>query len=418
MNLAKVSGKLKEQIYVFSGKLSWGLPKVSGRFVREALYGIQSRQSVRLSEVARALNDKIPLIKTINRLCRQLSRERLWQKLSVGILRLAAPSIEVDTLLILDTSDITKPHAKGMEHLDRVYNGSDGSLGDGYWTTQVVACQTGSSEIVPLYCRLYSQSAPDFEGENREIEGAISMVSRATEGRGIWVIDRGADRRELFDYFLTEKRRFIIRLKGDRNMLYRGQTLLVREIAQRCSLPYREVIIKEEKSLEKRYDISFGFCKVQLPDAPVPLCLLVVRGFGEEPMMLLTNLSLRKNRDVLYFVVESYITRWKVEETIRFVKQSYRLEDIRLLTYIRLQNMMALVLAAAFFAAVYIGQRLKLEALSATVLRLSKKIFGIPDFRYYAIADGIKRVLEHDNKGLERPQPPWSPRTQLNLLIT
>ena len=77
--------------------------------------------------------------------------------------------------------------------------------------------------------------------------------------------------------------------------------------------------------------------------------------------------------------------------------------------------MMALVLAVAFFAAVYIGRRLKLEALSATVLRVSKRIFGIPDFRYYAIADGIKRVLERDSKGLLPPMPPWVPRTQLKL---
>ena len=50
MNVSKVTGKLKEQIHVFSGKLSAGLPKVASRFVHEALFGIQARQSVRLSE--------------------------------------------------------------------------------------------------------------------------------------------------------------------------------------------------------------------------------------------------------------------------------------------------------------------------------------------------------------------------------
>jgi hypothetical protein len=32
-----------------------------------------------------------------------------------------------------------------------------------------------------------------------------------------------------------------------------------------------------------------------------------------------------------------------------FIKQCYQLEDIRLLAYIRLQNMMALVMAVAYF---------------------------------------------------------------------
>jgi RHS repeat-associated protein len=45
-------------------------------------------------------------------------------------------------------------------------------------------------------------------------------------------------------------------------------------------------------------------------------------------------------------------------------KQSYNLEDIRLLTYRQLCNMITLVLAASYFAAVYLGDRLKLAVLT------------------------------------------------------
>ena len=62
-------------------------------------------------------------------------------------------------------------------------------------------------------------------------------------------------------------------------------------------------------------------------------------------------------------------------ETIRFVKQSYQLEDIRVLTYDRLRNMMGLVLAASYFAAVYLGVRAKMEILVTHVLKASKRIF-------------------------------------------
>lgn len=58
MNISKATGKLKEQIHIFSGRLSADLPKVAGRFVEEALFGIQAHQSVRLSEWGRALHDK------------------------------------------------------------------------------------------------------------------------------------------------------------------------------------------------------------------------------------------------------------------------------------------------------------------------------------------------------------------------
>ena len=61
-------------------------------------------------------------------------------------------------------------------------------------------------------------------------------------------------------------------------------------------------------------------------------------------MMLLTNLRGTNSFRSLWQVVEGYVTRWRVEETIRYIKQSYRLEDLRVLTYERLKNMAALVL--------------------------------------------------------------------------
>ena len=77
-------------------------------------------------------------------------------------------------------------------------------------------------------------------------------------------------------------------------------------------------------------------------------------------MMLLTDLPIRRNREVLWWVVAAYLTRWRIEEAIRFVKQSYDLEDIRVLTYQRLRNMAVLVNAVAFFTAVVLGTRIKL----------------------------------------------------------
>ena len=47
-----------------------------------------------------------------------------------------------------------------------------------------------------------------------------------------------------------------------------------------------------------------------------------------------------------------------MEETIRFIKQSYRLEDLRVLTYERLRNLAALVMATAYFTAAWLGHSL------------------------------------------------------------
>lgn len=400
MNIAKVAGKIQAQNHHFSGKLSGGLPKVSRRFIEEMVYGIQARGSVRLSEIARSLNEGIPLRKTINRLSQQLKRPGLVAEIEDALIAEGKRRIQEDTLLIVDVSDITKPYAEKMEYLAQVRDGSNKVIGEGYWTMQVVGVACGEKEITPLYHELYSQRSPDFISENQEIIKAIERICTQVKENGIWVLDRGGDRGRLFTYFLENKKRFLVRLVGDRHLVYRGKEVLALNLAEGCPLLYRERVIKEEKGEEKAYTVDYGFRKVKLPGRRKLLYLVVVKGFGSDPMMLLTTEEVWKSRKRLWWFVEAYITRWRIEETIRFVKQSYRLEDIRVLTYERLRNMMGLVLAASYFAAVYLGFRAKMEILVTHVLKASKRIFGVPDFRYYAIADGIRELLNRYNKGI------------------
>jgi len=58
------------------------------------------------------------------------------------------------------------------------------------------------------------------------------------------------------------------------------------------------------------------------------LHMVVIRGFGEAPMMLLTSLPVSGTFESMWRVVEAYLSRWRIEETIRFVKQSYKFENI------------------------------------------------------------------------------------------
>ncbi len=106
--------------------------------------------------------------------------------------------------------------------------------------------------------------------------------------------------------------------------------------------------------------------------------------------MLLTTEPMRRNRKVLWWIVQAYLTRWRVEETIPFLKQSSNPEDIRVTTYERVQNMAALVSAAPFFAAVHVGYEPKLQFPALLALNAAQRIFGIANFRYDALADGIK----------------------------
>ena len=84
-------------------------------------------------------------------------------------------------------------------------------LAHGYWLTCVVGAEHGENTITPLYQHLYSQDAPEFESENSEILKSVDEISTRTHKRGIWVVDRGGDRKKLIVPFLERQLRFIIR---------------------------------------------------------------------------------------------------------------------------------------------------------------------------------------------------------------
>ena len=161
------------------------------------------------------------------------------------------------------------------------------------------------------------------------------------------------------------------------------------------------MVIKETSSGETVYELESGARKVRWPGRTEPLTLVVVDGLGRNPLMLLTNRKVTRSRK----------SQWRVEETIRFIKQSYRLEDIRVLKYERLRNLAMLVLVTAYFASVYLGKRAKLAILVRHIERAAKRICGVPEFRSYAIADGIKRLLFGRTTGIGPARS--NPRTNL-----
>jgi len=67
--------------------------KVAARFVEEMIYGIQAKGSVRLSEIARSLEEKTPVKKRIDRLSRNLGRKGLAGEISTGILAEGAAAL-------------------------------------------------------------------------------------------------------------------------------------------------------------------------------------------------------------------------------------------------------------------------------------------------------------------------------------
>lgn len=418
MNYSKLASKLRGKITQFSGYVSKNLDKTARRFVGEAIYGMIYSQSVMLTEIGRSLQTRVSLKKIEERFCRQLAKPRLWETIHETVLADAAPQIRDDTLLVLDLGDLSKKYARKMQYLARVRDGSeDGEIVNGYWTTQVIGARLGSKQVLPLYQELYSQEAPDFSSENTQIIKAIDMVSESCSQRGLWIIDRGGDRSILFDHLLADehKKSFLVRLVGDRYLTHAGSQTLALELARSCPTPYSQTIVKQEEGAEKVYHLRYGYSRVKLPDHDDQLYLLVVKGYGAKPMMLLTNRPLRGNRKLLTHMLDCYLKRWSIEQTIRFVKQTYDMENIRVLTYPRLKNMMALLLAVFYFIAIKLDTAQKLRIMTGHVLKQAKRLFGVPDFRYYALGDGLQAIFTRSPGKINNPNPYTVDPSQMGL---
>ncbi len=198
-----------------------------------------------------------------------------------------------------------------------------------------------------------------------------------------------------------------MRRVGDRHLIVRGRRRSARDLARGVALRYAETVVREAGGGEKKVHLQYGFRRVKLPGrAQSPLTLVVVQGFGAEPMLLWTNLAVRAARRWVWRGVRGYLTRWLVEETIRFIKQSYQLEDPRVLHYERLRNLAARVMASAYFGAAWLGHSLKLAVLASRVLKVARRFFGGPEFHYYALADGIGFLLSRRRLGPAIPARP------------
>jgi len=135
----RLGAKIKGQIRRFAGALARGWTKPKRRLAWEMLYGIQAGQDVKLSNIGRSLNERIALIKTENRLRRQLAGEDLSERINRWLCWAGAGAVDEETVLAVDLGDITKPDGRKMDYWATVRDGREGELAKGYWRCEVVA---------------------------------------------------------------------------------------------------------------------------------------------------------------------------------------------------------------------------------------------------------------------------------------
>jgi len=399
------AARLKAQVNKFSGILSHGLSKTKKRLFRELIYGIQASKDVKLSNISRSLQEPIALIKTENRLSRNLDDEDYSDKINAETLRLGKRHITEDMVIAIDPGDVCKPYAKAMEHMCKLYDGDKKVSSKGYHLCQVTAANLEHNKIVPLHCELYSTAEGQVENNTEKIKEIISKVKAEIGKIGVWAIDREGDNQEIIKHFLDNKLTFVTRLKTTRWLHFGGN--LTRQVATKrlhrhIKKKYKSKLVSIINGKEMERMLTYSTVSVALPEMPdVWLQAVIIEGWGEQPTVLLTNINVdQQNPLTMLRVVECYLTRWKCDECYRYIKQSYNTEDVRVRSYNGLRNTIAFVHAIAYFTSIYMGVNLKLNIMVEKIYVLSKRFFGIPNFFNYAMADGIYNLLKLTKTGL------------------
>ncbi len=387
-NDKSITERVQQQIIRYGRKISKGLKKSRRKFVSQMIFGIQASRDIKLSNVCRSLNEEIKLIKTEQRLSRQISKEDLTEHINKAILKEGYRKITKDIVLAWDLSDIQKPFAKKMDNLAKVWDGSEGEVGQGYWINSVIAADVNKEQLIPLYNELFSQKAKDFGSENQQIFKALRVVNEELKGKGIWAMDRGADRKEIVDELSALKARFVIRVRGDRKVKTRlGNWLSIREIASRVKMEEKYKVSIDKEGCKEDKEVQLGV-RHHLEIEGHEMSLVVVRGFGKNPLMMMTNVEKEPEE-----ILDIYLTRWKCEESFRFLKHEYHLEDVRVRSYTGLRNTVAIMQAVFYFLSVYLHRGIRVNILLEKILEKAKRFFEVPVFKHYAIADGIYRLL-------------------------
>jgi hypothetical protein len=416
----KLAGRLKREILRFSERIGKGLGTPEKRLVSNLLYGMAESGSCHLSKISRALKERITLKKTIERLSRGLRDLSAGEqhRLLENYTEMVRDSVDNQTVFVVDGSDITKPYSEKMEGLAPVWDGSKGGTEKGYFTLEIAALTPVSKSPLPVYDRVYSAIEDGFLSQDDEVLKGLRYLSKTFGRQGVRTLDRGYDALVYYEYFMKHQEAFIIRAKKDRHIRYKDETQNIMKTALRFKGKYRmDFVGKKGKTISCKTTII----PVSLPKHPnIPLNLVVVYGFGNEPMLLLTNLRIDDPR-LANTVTKVYLMRWRIEEYFRFKKQQYDFEGFRVrsLCAIRSLHRMTTLLAGLIGL---LSERRDNSVFVMELIEVSKRVYppkpqkARRKFLHYAIADAFAVVLRKTLSGIADLIAPIAPSWQLSFL--
>ena len=333
------------------------------------------------------------------------------ETLNENYINTVKPHFDDRTVLLIDDSDISKPYSHKLEGLCRVKDGSTGEIADGYWLAGVNALTANHKQPIPVYSRVYSSVEEGYKSNNSETIKSLEFLSAYFPKTNIRAFDRGYDGGYIFDYLIPKDESFIVRLLGNRNCIHKDETVLVSTLAAKFKGKY---VLKFEAKDGKKVDCKISIVPVFLPAYPdKPLNLVICRGFGKEPLMLLTNLHSDDPR-LGVTITKVYLLRWRIEEYYRFKKQSYGFEKFLVRSLDSIRNLDLLLSMTIGYIGI-LSEKVDDSIEVMQIIQASKRLYGLAKFTFYAISDGLAEIFSKSYVGICSffRKPEYSPQLTL-----
>jgi len=380
MNLTlKTIGNVTEKLNEYLKPYVCVMDKPRRKVLPFLMEGMLASGSCLIAESVREVNPE-HLETTERRFLRTLASPH-WDETELWVTHLkeTAKAIKPDTMITLDISDLAKPHALKLEALATVRDGSKKTLTKGYWMFAMTAALV-KDRILPIVHEVFSQESDEFRSQNDILFFWVKGLLHLTDQKGLYVIDRGGDGDPIFNFFLDEKAKFLIRLTGNRILLSEGKPVIFSDIPSKLPFGLRKILKKHHSN------ITFDWQRVTLPHRTEKLTLITVRGSQDrKPMFLLTNQSVSSRQEIA-FLIDRYFRRWEIEESFRFLKQAFRLEKFLIRGFRAIQRFYFLLcIAWGFLTSLMRFKRIR-KLIEAVSFSFKRKL----DFFYYRWLRGLQ----------------------------
>jgi hypothetical protein len=274
--------------------------------------------------------------------------------------------------VVFDGTDLRKPYAARMEHLQQVMRLDGQGTVPGYPTLNALGIGTGGRRGL-LYHKLFSSVAPGFRSEPAEVEAAIRSVGEALAPLGADVtaiFDSGFDDQAAWGETWAQGMHVVCRLQH-RDRLIRpapGHPLChLEEVAPRrtalAEVEAEMVVKKAGQRRPKRQPVTAAVAAVPLVvpyrrhaaageeaggERACWLVVVTVAGTALEPWWLLTDRPVETAEQAAE-IFRMYCQRWAIEDAFKFAKQCLGWEDVQVLGYDAVRLLVALGWVAAGF---------------------------------------------------------------------